>query len=278
MSNIIPFNFQNHEIRIIQDKNGEPLFVAKDVAIALGYEKPRNAISTHCKGALKQGPLQTSGGLQKVRVIQEPDLYRLVIGSKLPEAQKFEKLVFEEILPSIRRTGKYAIENRTRVIHCEYYTGPVIRVIEEDNEFFFVIKDLIKAFKNTDLAEKIKDCNQYSEPYVIKDRLERMITVDVIKKVDVDQLMFNFNTKASSSFNGYFDGLEERHLIAHEKPQYSPKQIRDANNLFKSNLKIAKLVLKGDAALLSANEMTYLTTRIRVLENIGVSSLSLAKN
>lgn len=109
MSNLIPFDFESHPVRIITDDNGEPLFVAKDVAIALGYVRPNDAINQHCKGAVKHRPLQTSGGLQNVRVIHEPDLYRMLAGSTLPSAQRFEIWLFEEVLPSIRKTGEYSM-------------------------------------------------------------------------------------------------------------------------------------------------------------------------
>ncbi len=82
--------------------NGNPWFVAKDVAEALGYVNHADAITRHCKGVVKRYPLVTDGGTQEVRVISEPDMYRLVVGSTLPSAQRFEAWVFEEVLPSIR--------------------------------------------------------------------------------------------------------------------------------------------------------------------------------
>lgn len=90
--------------------DGAPHFVAKDVATALGYKDTVNAIKLHCKGVKKFHPLETAGGKQELRVIAEPDFYRLIAGSKLPNAQKFESWVFEEVLPSIRRTGGYMID------------------------------------------------------------------------------------------------------------------------------------------------------------------------
>lgn len=106
MSNIVPFIFESHEVRVIAN-NGDPLFVAKDVATALGYARPNDAVNQHCRGTAERRPLQTSGGVQELRVIREPDLYRLIFGSTLPSAQAFERLVVEEILPSIRKTGAY---------------------------------------------------------------------------------------------------------------------------------------------------------------------------
>ncbi|MEO0002811.1 MAG: hypothetical protein RLZZ22_503 [Pseudomonadota bacterium] len=97
---ITPFQFENHDVRVITDETGEPLFVGKDVCIALGYADHTNAIKQHCKGVVKRHPLQTSGGTQEVRVLSEPDVLRLIVSSQLPAAQAFERLVFEEILPT----------------------------------------------------------------------------------------------------------------------------------------------------------------------------------
>ena len=62
----------------------------------------------HCKGVQKLYPLQTAGGIQEFRILQESDVLRLIIGSGLSEAQEFERKVFEEILPTIRKTGELA--------------------------------------------------------------------------------------------------------------------------------------------------------------------------
>ena len=100
--------FNNREfgsIRVIEE-NGNYLFCGFDVAKALGYAKPRNAINTHCKGALKRGAL-TEGGVQELTFIPEGDVYRLIVHSRLPGAERFEKWVFDEVLPMIRKTGGY---------------------------------------------------------------------------------------------------------------------------------------------------------------------------
>jgi prophage antirepressor-like protein len=110
MSNIVPFNFDGASVRVI-DINGEPHFVGKDVAEALGYSDPTTAIRSHCKGAQKLHPLQTAGGRQEVRVLAEPDVLRLIVASNLPAAERFERWVFEEVLPSIRKTGSYTAPN-----------------------------------------------------------------------------------------------------------------------------------------------------------------------
>jgi len=104
--NIIPFQSQGFSIRAVEI-DGEPWFVGIDVAEALGYVNPGKAVRDHCKGVTKQTPLSTKGGTQQVRIINEPDLYRLIINSQLPAADKFERWVFEDVLPTLRKTGRY---------------------------------------------------------------------------------------------------------------------------------------------------------------------------
>lgn len=87
--------------------DGKPYFVGNDVAKALGYAVPKDAISRHCKGALKHRYL-TDGGEQEVKVITEGDIYRLVIKSQLPKAEEFEHWIFDDVIPTIRKHGMYA--------------------------------------------------------------------------------------------------------------------------------------------------------------------------
>ena len=100
--------FNNEEFGEIRtaEINGKPYFVASDVATALGYVNPRKAIIDHCKGVTKRDT-PISGGIQELSYINEGDVYRLIIRSKLPAAEKFESWVMEEVLPSIRKNGGY---------------------------------------------------------------------------------------------------------------------------------------------------------------------------
>ena len=86
--------------------DGKPYFVGTDVAKALGYNNPRDAVSRHCKGVVKRDT-PTSSGIQSMSYINEGDLYRLIMKSKLPSAEKFESWVVNEVLPTIRKTGSY---------------------------------------------------------------------------------------------------------------------------------------------------------------------------
>lgn len=101
-------NSEFGEIRSVMI-DGEPWFVGRDIAKALGYAKPEGAISTHCRHPLKQGipHPQSRDKTIEVMVIPEGDMYRLISKSKLKSAERFEEWVFDEVLPAIRKTGSY---------------------------------------------------------------------------------------------------------------------------------------------------------------------------
>lgn len=88
--------------------DGKTYFVANDVAKALGYKRPADAVTTHCKGAVKRRYL-TDGGEQELKVIPEGDIYRLTIKSQLPKAEEFESWIFDDVVPTIRKTGSYSL-------------------------------------------------------------------------------------------------------------------------------------------------------------------------
>ena len=99
-------NPQFGDVRTITE-NGVTLFCGADVARALGYKRPKDAIAAHCKGAVKRRTL-TSGGEQEMNFIPEGDIYRLAARSELPGADAFERWIFDEVLPSIRKPARTA--------------------------------------------------------------------------------------------------------------------------------------------------------------------------
>lgn len=106
MNSLQIFNSEEFgEIRTIEI-DGKPYFVGTDVAKALGYNNPRDAVSRHCKGVVKHDT-PTSSGIQSMSYINEGDLYRLIMKSKLPSAEKFEAWVMDEVLPAIHHNGGY---------------------------------------------------------------------------------------------------------------------------------------------------------------------------
>ena len=87
--------------------DGKPYAVANDVAKALGYTNPSKATNDHCKNSIKVWGNDSLGRRQEFKAIPEGDIYRLIIRSKLPGADKFERWVFDEVIPQIRKTGGY---------------------------------------------------------------------------------------------------------------------------------------------------------------------------
>lgn len=109
MNDLMIFNNPEFgEVRTLEE-NGEVLFCGTDVARALGYADPGRVVRRRCKGVVKRDT-HTNGGYQEMSFIPESDLYRLVFGSKLPSAERFVDWVTEEVLPAIRKTGRYEVQ------------------------------------------------------------------------------------------------------------------------------------------------------------------------
>ena len=104
--------FKNPEFGSIRtfEQDGKVLFCGKDIAKALGYQRTADAITAHCKGVCVL-PTPSNGGIQRMKFIPEGDVYRLIVHSKLPSAERFERWVFDEVLPSIRKHGAYLTED-----------------------------------------------------------------------------------------------------------------------------------------------------------------------
>lgn len=116
--------------------NGEPYFVGKDIALILGYAKPRNAIAAHVdEEDKKDAPIQGDlGGTQEMTVINESGLYSLILSSKLPKAKSFKRWVTSEVLPSIRKMGSYSIQQKVDSYMIEDSIARAKRWIEEEEE------------------------------------------------------------------------------------------------------------------------------------------------
>ena len=108
--------FKNPEfgsIRVIEE-NSKYLFSGTDVAAALGYSNPRDAIIRHCRYVVKRDAPHPQSPDRKISMtfIPEGDLYRLIVHSKLPSAERFERWVFDEVLPTIRKHGVYLTKEK----------------------------------------------------------------------------------------------------------------------------------------------------------------------
>ncbi|HHT7859542.1 BRO family protein [Pasteurella multocida] len=107
------FCFKSSQVRVITDPNQEFWFCGSDVCYILGYKNAPDALAKHCKqGGIAKRYTPTQSGEQEMIFINEPNLYRLIIKSRKPEAEPFETWVFEEVLPQIRKTGKYEVQSQ----------------------------------------------------------------------------------------------------------------------------------------------------------------------
>lgn len=132
-------NEQFGEVRTILE--GEKvLFCAADVAKALGYTNPNKAVNDHCRAITKRSA-PISGKVQSINFIPEGDVYRLIIRSKLPAAEKFELWVFDEVIPTIRKTGGYMTDSLLERIQKE----PA--VIVEFAQALILEKNRVKALE-----------------------------------------------------------------------------------------------------------------------------------
>lgn len=123
------------EICTVQQKEGKVLFKANDVARSLGYAEAAKAVRTHCKGvSVLDIPIENQYGtvvMQPTKFISESDVYRLVMRSKLPEAEKFQDWVCEEVLPAIRKEKEQRLEIESRCTEQQLLIGRQKETIEE---------------------------------------------------------------------------------------------------------------------------------------------------
>lgn len=128
--------FENPEfgkIRTIEE-NGKVLFCSSDAAKALGYVRPNDAVSAHCRYTVKRRIPHPQNPEKQIEMvfIPEGDVYRLMARSELPGADKFESWIFDDVVPSIRKHGMYATENTVETLLNDPDTA--IRILQEIKE------------------------------------------------------------------------------------------------------------------------------------------------
>lgn len=155
MTDMIPFDFQGANVRVVEYE-GEAWFVAKDVALALGYKKPADSVTRHCKnpreaGSVKHGPLAP-----QTIIIPERDIYRLVMKSKMPAAERFEEWVVGKVLPTIRKTGSYQAPTTPRN-SLDVLEGMVQSLRQQEEHMARLEAETSKANQRLDQIETAHD-------------------------------------------------------------------------------------------------------------------------
>lgn len=224
-NNVLDFNFEGHDVRAIAI-DGEPWFVGKDVAEALGYGKGKsitNAVTNHVddedKGVTK---IMTPGGRQKMVIINESGLYSLILSSKLDSAKKFKKWVTSEVLPSIRKNGGY-IYRQENMSEDELLSRALILANS---------KILSLESKNEKLEEEKQDVTFLSELFV--GSKDRWLTTEIANYYGMSAVKFNkllFMIGLQDKIDGVWEVNEEykkdglKFMITTSKNMYENKKI-----------------------------------------------------
>ena len=155
MSNIILFNNQEFgEIRVVRDEYGEPWFVAKDICKVLGISKYRDAVQRLDEDERCPVKVDTPAGIQEMVAINESGLYALILRSKKPSAKKFRKWVTSEVLPSIRKTGKYEMKGKKKKEIDPLIELREHRLLVREKRLF--LKEMRLSTKDINLSEESK--------------------------------------------------------------------------------------------------------------------------
>lgn len=145
------------KVRVIE-KNNEPWFVGKDVAEVLGYSNPSKAVIAHVKDCHKKQEMiahsQNGNMVTKTTLIDEAGLYSLVLRSKLPAAEAFQEWVVAEVIPSIRKTGKYIAPKQQTAIQQQRVEAMLLNAKSRQSKLWLVIAE------KTDIPEYKHICQQ----------------------------------------------------------------------------------------------------------------------
>lgn len=181
------------KVRILYE-NGKPLFCGADACKALGYKNQSKALNDHCKGVTKRY-IPTGGGKQQANFLPEGDLYRLITHSKLPSAEKFERWVFDEVLPSIRKNGMYGADpeelerlRRSNAVLRDWFNLLAARK-----------RDLVDI-QNT-LADVRQERDEAKSRYMA-------VKANYSKWCDLVRTFENLTTQAQADINSYIDQIQ----------------------------------------------------------------------
>lgn len=167
-TNVIPFDFQSHAVRTVLIDNC-PWFIAKDIALALEYSNPRKAIADHVDPEDKADVTIRDGSQNRtLNAINESGMYSLVLRSRKPEAKKFKRWVTSEVLPAIRKTGRY---NQTPNPYEGVFSPAKVMMYLEDGQITCLKKIQDDQFLTS--AEVLK--KQLREPHFFK--LEQLVEI-----------------------------------------------------------------------------------------------------
>ena len=227
-------------IRIIE-KNGEPWFIGKDVAEALGYEASRNAITKHVDDEDKlTHQISASGQNRNMTVINESGLYSLILSSKLPTAKKFKRWVTSEVLPAIRKHGNYTApkqENKSKSIDLE---------IRLNNSKARMASEYRRIAEMTDIKEYKHICQQKAVEVLAGMPLLPMeeVTERTYSATDIGKMFGVSKNKIGSLANANNLKTAEYGKLFYDKSPHSQKQV-ETFRYYECAVEKFKELLKG---------------------------------
>lgn len=218
-TSIIPFQFQDREVRVV-DVDGEPWFVASDVAKILGYRDAANLTRRLDADDRGTRSVSTPSGDQLMTVVTEPGLYASILGSHVPGAQQFKRWVTREVLPQIRRTGSYGMVREL--------TGPELMaraLIEADSTIKAQAAELEAARPKVEIADRFLDADS---DYSVRDAANALTRAGV--KVGERRLFtalaeygWIYRAKGDGKWRPYRARIESGHLSVIPQSHYHPK-------------------------------------------------------
>lgn len=222
-NNVLDFQFEGHDVRAIAI-DGEPWFVGKDVAEALGYKNQRDAIKKQVEVEDKRPNVAIYDGRQnrKMTIINESGMYSLILSSTLPNAKKFKKWVTSEVLPSIRKNGGY-IYGQENMSEDELLSRALILANS---------RILSLESKNEQLEEEKQDVTFLSELFV--GSKDRWLTTEIANYYGMSAVKFNkllFMIGLQDKVDGVWEVNEEykkeglKFMITTSKNMYENKKI-----------------------------------------------------
>lgn len=180
-------------VRTINDNNGEPYFIAKDVALLLGYKDPKKAIDDNCfepityedflnslrfsgKGGLAVPPIGINDLQMQTKLIREPDVYALVTRSKLKSAKRFQSWVYKEVLPQIRKTGSYSINKNNTPVTIEYLDATINQLKQDLSKASIFGIHGVKKFRSS------MDMDEIAKKIILEFEGSRVFNHEILKK------------------------------------------------------------------------------------------------
>lgn len=164
MQELQPFNFKENKVRVILNENNEPWFVTRDVCGVLGIKRIDNANRFLDKDERGTHNVRTLGGNQNMSIMSESGLYSIILRARKPEAQQFKRWVTHEVLPTIRKTGKYSVNempDRKQLAQM---------VLDAENEKEKYKKELEQAQPELDYNRKVlSSVNTYTTTQIAKE-------------------------------------------------------------------------------------------------------------